>query len=189
MENLESGLESEYDYIFNELSQQIESSSSPLGLQESHTSTEKCSTEEFSSSVVIPQPEKQPISTPLHLNSNFPPKLGKKLRPFSEVKSDKEVELARASGIPQSTQKDTKYCIGLWDAWVSHRAEANGDTFGELSKEELNYWLTRFILEVNKINELYFCDACIINNYCVNRCGKRIRLNLHPIPYIILCVD
>ena len=119
MENLESGLESEYDYIFNELSQQIESSSSPLGLQESDntfTSTEKCSTEEFSSSVVIPQPEKQPISTPLHLDSNFPPKLGKKLRPFSEVKSDKEVELAGASGIPQ---KDTKYCIGLWDAWVS----------------------------------------------------------------------
>ena len=67
------------------------------------------------------------LSSLSQTSSPIPP-LSKKLRPFSEVKSDKGVELARASGIPQSTQKDTNYCIGLWDAWASYRVEANGDT-------------------------------------------------------------
>ena len=38
-------------------------------------------------------------------------------RVFSAVKSDREVEQARAAGVPQKTQKDTMYCMSVWEAW------------------------------------------------------------------------
>jgi len=131
-----------FDNLFNDLSQQMDSSSTFL--QESTSSTSLHCTR-----VHIPQQEEQPCSS-TSLTS-FTQAKPTKQRPSSRVKSDKEVEQARASGIPPSTQKDTKYCIGLWNAWVSYRALENGDVIkpiGELSREELDYWLTRFILEV-----------------------------------------
>ena len=75
-------------------------------------------------------------------------------RPFAAIKSDVEVELARNSGIPEKTSADTKYCVGVWEAWSSYRRQQNGDSIQsleQLSREELNYWLTRFILEVSNI--------------------------------------
>ena len=68
---------------------------------------------------------------------------------FAPPKSDKEVEQARDSGKPTKTKQDTKYCVGLWEAWVEHRAQVNGDSIScitQLSRKELQYWMTRFIL-------------------------------------------
>ena len=132
----------EYDQLFMELSQQM--SPTPLQLQES---SEREDSHSSVSSNSTPQPGVKPTS----VNTKSRGKSNMKQRPFAAAKSDREIELARASGISHSTQKDTKYCIGLWEAWVAHRAQATGDIIkpiGEISKEELNYWLTRFILEV-----------------------------------------
>ena len=81
------------------------------------------------------------------------PPATKKKRLFAPIKTDKEVEESRTSGIPLKTVQDTKYCIGLWESWACFRADENGDTIGpieSLSREELQYWLSRFILEVSK---------------------------------------
>lgn len=61
-------------------------------------------------------------------------------RQFSAIKTDREIELARNAGVPKSTQTDTKYCVGLWEAWVDYRRSVNEDCIGQLSalsKEEL----------------------------------------------------
>lgn len=74
-------------------------------------------------------------------------------RPFAPVKTDTEIELARAKGVPKKTQEDTKYCVNLWDAWTRYRLETTGATIkplSKLSRKELQHWLTRFVLEVRK---------------------------------------
>ena len=60
--------------------------------------------------------------------------------------------MLRAFGIPENTRKDTKYCHGLWVEWTMYRRK-NGDVIPpleELSKEQMCYWLTRFVMEVRK---------------------------------------
>ena len=72
-------------------------------------------------------------------------------RQFAQPKSDREVQQARESGIPAKTKQDTKYCVSLWEAWVEHRRCVNADNvkpITELTKKDLQYWMTRFILEV-----------------------------------------
>ncbi len=74
-------------------------------------------------------------------------------RPFAPAKSDAEIELARAQGIPKKTQEDAKYCVNLSDAWRSHRLESTGHAIkpiAQLNRCELEHWLTRFVLEVRK---------------------------------------
>ena len=50
------------------------------------------------------------------------------------------------------TRQDTKYCLSLWDSWASYRIQANGDQITSLietlSREQLQFWLIRFVLEV-----------------------------------------
>ena len=80
-------------------------------------------------------------------------------RQFAQVKTDQEVELARATGVPSKTKQDTKYCINLWSAWTSYREKQIGDVIGlieTLSTEQMQYWLSRFILEVRKITASYY---------------------------------
>ena len=45
----------------------------------------------------------------------------KKIRVFSTIKTDHELEVARATSVPARTQKDTKYCLGLWESWKEWR--------------------------------------------------------------------
>ena len=74
-----------------------------------------------------------------------------KNRQFGALKSDLEVEKARASAIAPKTLQDTKYCVNLWNAWSDYRRSANGDVIQpieELNRDNLNYWLTRFVLKV-----------------------------------------
>ena len=41
-------------------------------------------------------------------------------RPFAPATTDKEVKSARTQGIPKRAQDDTKYCVSLWNAWMSY---------------------------------------------------------------------
>lgn len=91
-----------------------------------------------------------------YTTSISPPPVKKK-RLFAPIKSDKEVEEARATGVPSKTIQDTKYCMSLWESWVSYRESENEDSIGpieELSKKELQHWLSRFILEVGSYDSL-----------------------------------
>ena len=74
---------------------------------------------------------------------------------FAAPRTDLQVEQAKHTGIPKKTLQDTKYCVSLWQKWVQHREVTNNDTIPELeqiSKIELDYWLSRFVLEVRKKN-------------------------------------
>ena len=41
----------------------------------------------------------------------------RKVRMFAAPKSDEEVARARCDGVPLKTQKDTAWCISIWDQW------------------------------------------------------------------------
>ena len=141
-----SGVEQEYTSLFLELSQQLQSSSTPE-LSPAQASSLASST--------LPQPSTSSIVSSIHFPvKNEPSSSSTKSRQFAQIKTDEEIELARTSGIPSKTKQDTKYCIGLWEAWTSYRNKENEDeikSIGMLSREELQYWLTRFILEVKMI--------------------------------------
>lgn len=174
-----SGCEEEFDDLFLALSQQQDASSTPpsptsllLAPSSSHpppaTSSSYLQPPPASPTFLLPAPTTvspfcQPLasvplpasSNPVQFSGNSVPKPSK--RPFSTIKTDREIELARSAAIPKTTQNDTKYCVNLWDAWVRYRLEENGDSIMpliELTKDELNYWLTRFILEVSNHQQL-----------------------------------
>ncbi len=59
----------------------------------------------------------------------------------------------RLGGIPKKTLQDTLYCVRIWEEWREYRQQAIGDSraaLTEITKLELQPWLTRFILEVRK---------------------------------------
>ena len=41
----------------------------------------------------------------------------RKVRMFAAPKSDEVVARARCHGVPLKTQKDTAWCISIWDQW------------------------------------------------------------------------
>ena len=73
---------------------------------------------------------------------------------FAVPLSDEAVKEARKAAVPKTTQKDTLWCIRLWNEW---RKERNSRTEEQipvdivaLSPAVLQRWLSRFVLEVRK---------------------------------------
>lgn len=74
-------------------------------------------------------------------------------RPFATPLTDEEVEEKRRDNIPKKTQQDTEYCLRLWNEWRSYRqskTSQNIPQLEEMTKKDLDYWLSRFVLEVRK---------------------------------------
>ena len=72
---------------------------------------------------------------------------------FTVPKTNQQVQEERQNGIPKNTQQDTKFCLNLWEQWSLNRQSTTGEQIGSilsLTPQQLNYWLTRFILEVRK---------------------------------------
>jgi len=72
---------------------------------------------------------------------------------FAPPKTDAEVASERRKGVPKKTLEDTKYCLNLWEEWRKYRQQTTGDAIAplsEMTQEEVQHWLTRFILEVRK---------------------------------------
>ena len=72
---------------------------------------------------------------------------------FATPKTEEEICNARAKGVPSKTIEDTKYCVNLWNEWKRDRQETLGGSIPdltELSRSQLQHWLTRFVLEVRK---------------------------------------
>ena len=69
-----------------------------------------------------------------------------KARTFTTPKTDDEVAKARSKGIPEKTQKDTTWCISLWEYWREHWREHRQQStevaippVADLDKSGLNY--------------------------------------------------
>lgn len=75
--------------------------------------------------------------------------------------SEKVVAKARSGSIPKKTQVGTKYCVGLWNEWSTHRtSRASSDLktvpdITQMDCETMQYWLSRFVLEVRKDGSIY----------------------------------
>ena len=98
------------------------------------------------SHAVLPQSDPGPVPVPY----TSPTHSGVR---FAQNVTDEEIEHARERAVPAKTVADTKYCIGLFEAWRKHRMETtNSDipTMTDMTTHEMQYWLTRFVLEVRK---------------------------------------
>ena len=86
-------------------------------------------------------------STSAHTHSN-----SRMLR-FAQPLTDEQIMGARQAGIPQSTKKDTKYCVNIWEEWSKQRQQTTNTTIPPLATMEsshIAHWMTRFILEARK---------------------------------------
>ena len=73
--------------------------------------------------------------------------------------SPKGIEAAKASSIPVKTCDQTDWTVQVWSNWAQARnfrllpeEKPFSSTFDELSVTEMNFWLSRFVLEVCKAN-------------------------------------
>ena len=67
--------------------------------------------------------------------------------------SEEEILRAREAGIPHNTNKDTKYCVSVWEAWKKERQESCGMVIPQLkdmTTAQLSKWMTHFVLEARK---------------------------------------
>ena len=76
-------------------------------------------------------------------------------------KTEEVVKQARPTRTPKKTQIDTRYCIRIWKSWSEHRnsVEKNElvpEDITTLDCEQLQYWLSRFVLEVRKKSGLEY---------------------------------
>ena len=74
-------------------------------------------------------------------------------RPFAKPVSTSEITKAMQDAVPQTTQKDTRYCVRMWDEWTEQRNKLMGTSIpplNELPDNELEHLLCCFILELRK---------------------------------------
>ena len=74
---------------------------------------------------------------------------------FAIPKSEEEVQQARKARIPKKTQTDTKYCLDIWKNWSIFRnsvvdTEQVNEDITALDNNGIQYWMSRFVLEVRK---------------------------------------
>ena len=74
---------------------------------------------------------------------------------YSSPKSQAAIEEAAELGIPEKTRQSTKWAVGVWEDWAKSRnrrllleEKPFNCSFEKLSKQEMNFWRCRFVLEV-----------------------------------------
>ena len=92
---------------------------------------------------------------------------------FAELKSDDEVKQAQEKVVPEKTKQNTSWCINQWRSWAEyHRVQRTSSThplpveFLEMSDEELNYRVPRFVLEVRKKDSTYYPPESLYQLVC-----------------------
>ena len=80
-------------------------------------------------------------------------------RVYASPKGRAAVQSARAVSIPTKTRDQTEWAVRVWKEWALARntrllsdEEPFSTTFCELTVSEMDFWLSRFILEVRKKN-------------------------------------
>ena len=74
---------------------------------------------------------------------------------FAEPKSDAEVDQLRHQGISTNTLKGTKWAVNVWCDWTANHWSVCHPLDCPLhlyvcSNEELNHWLSKFVVEVRR---------------------------------------
>ena len=72
---------------------------------------------------------------------------------FAALVNDEEIQKRRTESVPKNTAQDTLYCTRVWQEWGNHHGTAHSTAIPPLSAitpAQLQYWLTRFVLEVRK---------------------------------------
>ena len=95
----------------------------------------------------------QPIQQPHPQSTLTSPTLNSTFRPFAAPVSDEDIVKARVESVPKKTREDTKYCVNLWEEWRNYRLQHTTATIPlllEMTNGDLQYWMTRFIMEVRK---------------------------------------
>ena len=57
------------------------------------------------------------------------------------------------SAVPEKTQRNTRYCVKIWDEWAEHRASSTSvvlPPLKALNKSQLQHWMSCFIMEIRK---------------------------------------
>ena len=68
--------------------------------------------------------------------------------------TNEQVVEARKMAVPKRIMQDTQYCVRQWEAWQDHR-NLSGPVvppLPDMDMHTLAHWLTRFVLEVRKMN-------------------------------------
>ena len=64
-------------------------------------------------------------------------------RPFANPVTSGSIEQAIKRAVPESTRKDTKYCVEIWDEWIVNRAKNTGTIIPylkDITVTELQHW-------------------------------------------------
>ena len=128
------------------------------------------------------------VKPPALKASNPSHPLPKAIRKFSQVVSNEDITRTMHSAIPQKTQRDNKYCYNLWNDWVSHRENSNGETIPllhNITVKELQHWLCAFVLEVRKKDGNAFIPNTL-HHIC---CGIMRYLRTNGLPHIDIFKD
>ena len=89
---------------------------------------------------------------------------------------------ARVESVSEKTREDTKYCVNLWEEWRNHCVQHTTATIPalllEMTNTDLQYWMTRFIMEVRKKDGTNFLPNTL-HHIC---CGimRHLRTNGKP---------
>ena len=96
------------------------------------------------------------------------------------------MDKAGNNAIPTKTRQDTAYCVRLWDAWANFCNQRPGTSFSYVpslpnianNPGALQYWLSRFCLEVRKKDGSEFPPDTLHHLIC--GLMRHIRLNGNP---------
>ena len=98
---------------------------------------------------------------PAHLNNSLQPHPSNSR--FNSLKTDQDVKNARKMAIAKNTEKSTTWAVNIWKEWSENRQKLCPGQIQEwpihlcLGKPmELNYWLSKFVLEARKEDCSYY---------------------------------
>lgn len=115
--------------------------------------------------------DKKPNTAPAHPTSSR----------YAIPVTDEAVTRARIESVPRKTRDDSAYCVRLWQDWASNRLQVTNEkvpSLTELDKQGLQYWLSRFVMEIrNKKGKEYAPSSlhhivCGIMRHLRQNCGK-----------------
>ena len=100
---------------------------------------------------------------------------------FTARVTDEEIRKRRSDSIPKKTAEDTRYCTGVWQEWSDYHATTYSTYIPPLSAvtpPQLQYWLTRFVLEVRKKDGTDYPPQTL--HHLCSGLLRHLRQNGHP---------